>query len=199
MLIRNGGAWLGASALLALTPLGCAKQEPPRQPFTVQRENVVSATATVQKVNLKTREVTLKGEDGRVFTIVAGEEVRNLPQVKVKDAVVVAYHEAVVAEMRPPTDEEKASPRQMVEIAERAPVGGKPGAAAAQGVRLVGTITAIDMSSLRVTMKDLDGGVTTVQAENAENVAKFKVGDPVVFTYTEAVAISVEPAPKAKR
>src|SRR6185503_2749627 len=114
MRIRNGKALLGASALVALMPLGCAKQEPPREPFTVQRENLVSTTATVQKVNLKTRQVTLKGEDGRVFTIVAGEEVRNLPQVKVKDKVVVAYHEAVMAEMRPPTDEEKASPRRMV-------------------------------------------------------------------------------------
>ena len=165
----------------------------------MQRENLVSTTATVQKVNLKTRQVTLKGEDGRVFTIVAGEEVRNLPRVKVKDKVVVAYHEAVSAEMRPATDEEKASPRRMVQIAGRAPAGEKPGAAAASSVRLVGTITAIDMSSLRVTLKDLDGGVTTVQAQNAENVAKFKVGDPVVFTYTEAMAISVEPAPKAKR
>ena len=164
----------------------------------MQRENVVSASATVQKVNLETREVTLKGEDGRVFTIVAGEEVRNLPQVKAGDMVVVAYREATVAEIRPPTEEEKASPRQMVQAAGRAPVGEKPGAAAAQGVRLVGTISAIDMATLGVTLRDLNAGVTTVQARDANNVTKFKVGDPVVFTYTEAVAVAVEPAPKSK-
>ena len=196
MLVRNARTLFGASALITLIPLGCAK-EAPRQPFTVQRENVVSATATVQKVDLKTREVTLKGEDGRVFTIVAGEEVRNLPQLKVGDTVVAAYREAVVAEMRPPTEEEKAGSRQVVQIAGRAPLGEKPGVAAAQGIRLVGTITAIDMNTLRVTLKDHDGGVTTVQAQNAENVAKFRVGDPVVFTYTEAMAIAVEPAPAA--
>ena len=116
-------------------------------------------------------------------------------QVKVGDTVVVTYYEAIAAEMRPPTDEEKANPATVVVAAERAAPGEKPGAVGRQSVRLVGAVTSIDMATLRATIKDADGVVHTVQGRDPNNVKRFKVGDPVVLTYTEAVAISVEPAP----
>jgi hypothetical protein len=36
-------------------------------------------------------------------------------------------------------------------------------------------------------------------AEDPKNFDKVKVGDTVVFTYTEAVAIDVKPAPQPKK
>ena len=44
--------------------------------------DMVTATATVVKVDQKNRIVTLKGEDGTVEDIEVGDEVKNLPQVK---------------------------------------------------------------------------------------------------------------------
>jgi Cu/Ag efflux protein CusF len=199
--VVNRTALWSIGALVALIPAGCAKETPApaRQPFAIEREQIATGTATVKKIDLKKRLVTLQGEDGRVFTVTAGPEVRNLPQVKVGDVVVIQFYQAVTAEMRSPTAEEKANPREVVEATERAPLGAKPGAAEGRAVRIVGTISAIDMATLQVTVKDLDGAVFTVQARDPNNVAKFKVGDPVVFTYTEAIAIAVEPAPKTKR
>jgi hypothetical protein len=63
-------------------------------------------------------------------------------------------------------------------------------------MRFVGTITAIDKATQQVTLTDLDGGVLSVKARDPRNLDKVKVGDPVVLTYTEAMAILVEPAPK---
>lgn len=184
------------SVLIAVAFVACSKRAPePREPFAIERSNVATGQATVVKINMKDRHVTLRGEDGREFTIVAGEEVRNLKQVKVGDVVVVTYYEAIAAEMRPPTDDEKANPATVVQAAERAPLGDKPGMVGGQSVRLVGTVTSIDMTTLRATIKDTDGVVHTVQGRDPNNVKRFKVGDPVVLTYTEALAIAVEPAP----
>ena len=49
----------------------------------------VEVTATVTKIDYATREVTLKAEDGQVYSFVASEDVRNLAQVKVGDRVHV--------------------------------------------------------------------------------------------------------------
>jgi hypothetical protein len=47
--------------------------------------DVTAVTAQVQAVDLAKRIVTLKGPEGNVFDVKVGDEVRNLPQVKVGD------------------------------------------------------------------------------------------------------------------
>ena len=56
-------------------------------------EQVQEVSATVTAVDVPGRLVTLKGPDGKLFTVEAGAEVRNLPQVSVGDRVVVRYYE----------------------------------------------------------------------------------------------------------
>ena len=51
--------------------------------------------ATVEAIDQAKREVTLKGPTGKVVTLKAGPDVRNLAQVKVGDSVVVGYLEAL--------------------------------------------------------------------------------------------------------
>jgi hypothetical protein len=43
-----------------------------------------------------------------------------------------------------------------------------------------------------VTLKWLNGNTETVKVQDPKNLEKVRVGDQVVITYTEAVAISVE-------
>ena len=47
-----------------------------------------------------------------------------------------------------------------------------------------------------MTLKAPDGTLTTIKARNPANLDKVAVGDLVEITYTEALAIGVEPAPK---
>lgn len=56
---------------------------------SVTKERIVNATATVEAIDLAKRVVTLKGPKGNLFDITAGDEVRNLAQVKVGDLVKV--------------------------------------------------------------------------------------------------------------
>ena len=56
-----------------------------RAPGTASVSRVVTASATVTAIDLTTREVTLRRDNGSTFTLVAGPEVRNLPQIRVGD------------------------------------------------------------------------------------------------------------------
>jgi hypothetical protein len=59
------------------------------------------------------------------------------------------------------------------------------------------SITAIDKEKGTVTLKGDDGRESTITPRNRANLDKVKVGDLVVFTYTEALAASVtKPAAK---
>src|ERR1700722_6477614 len=60
-----------------------------------QKPAVVSttfqATATVETVDAKTRQILLKRDDGKFVTLVAGPDVRNFAQIKPGDRVYARY------------------------------------------------------------------------------------------------------------
>lgn len=158
-------------------------------------ENLVSATATVKAIDQKTRRVTLQRADGSVVKFVAGEQVRNLPQVKVGDEVNVTYYESLAYEVRKPGD--GAAPGAAVaEGAARAKLGEKPGGAAGRVTTVTATIAAIDKTAMTVTLRGPDGEATTVKARDPQKLDRVAVGDLVDITYTEALAVSVEPPAK---
>ena len=47
-----------------------------------------------------TRTLTLKGPDGNTTDVVAGEEVKNFPQIKVGDYVVVQLMQSLALELK---------------------------------------------------------------------------------------------------
>ena len=188
-------ATLAACAGSHRQPAPPAAVAPAPPPSGVVGENLVSATATVKAIDLRTRHVTLRRADGSVVKFVAGDEVRNLPQVKVGDEVKVTYYESLAYEVRRPGD---AVPGAAVaEGTARAKLGEKPGGTAERVVTVTATIAAIDKAAMTVTLRAPDGEITTIKARNPDNLNRVSVGDLVDITYTEALAISVE-APTKK-
>ncbi len=174
-------------AALALL-FGC--QSTPPKPAMVEQTREV--TATVAAVDLARREVTLRDPQGTLFTVEAGEEVRNLPQVEVGDRVIVRYYEAIAAELAKPGQQASAS----AEVT-RAPLGAKPGAGVTQQVTQTVRIDAIDRATHTVSFSDPQGHSQTITVQDPKMQAflkTLKVGDQVAITYTEGLAISVEPA-----
>jgi hypothetical protein len=51
---------------------------------------------------------------------------------------------------------------------------------------------AIDKQKNTITLKGPEGKLTTVKVQDPTNLEKVKVGDELMITYTEALAISVE-------
>jgi hypothetical protein len=199
-------SWTSVAVLSAGFALGaCAKQVPPPPPPTVAVsqsqtpgggtvEQVVTVTAAVQSIDVKKRTVTLKGSDGETTTVKVSDDVRNLDQVKKGDLVTAAFYESIAYHVM-----KKGTAEPGIDAAadaERAPVGSRPGAAGGAAVSVTATITAIDKKTNMVSLKGPEGNTVKVKVKDPSRLENVKVGDLVEITYTEAVAISVEKAPK---
>jgi hypothetical protein len=176
-----------AVAALALVA-GCAQQP---KPVTVS--DSVEATATVESIDAATRMVRLRGTDGRSWAVQAGPDVRNLAQVKVGDLVKVRYTEAVAAEVvKPGTGVAGAT-----STLQRAEVGARPGATGTVSLKGVVKVAALDTVNNTVDISASDGTVRRIRVVDPkaqEFIRGLRVGDEVQLTFSEALAISVEPA-----
>ncbi len=174
--------------------LGCATSQSGALP-TYQESRTETATATVQKIDLRTRSVTLKGEDGKPFTFVAGPEVRNLEQVQIGDTVKVQYTESLALEVR--RADGSAPSVSTTAGATRAAPGEKPAGTISGVVTGSAVIVAIDRATGRVTVRGSEGNYRVLQARDPKKLENVQVGDMVYATYTESVGISVEKIPPA--
>jgi Cu/Ag efflux protein CusF len=197
------GVVLGVVSAVALAACASHKKvEPPPAPTVtstttegggkIKQTNVLTVTATVKAIDHKNRLVTLLGPEGDTLTIEAGPEVRNLDQVKRGDLVVVGYQESIALKLKKHGEPDVKT----AEVADRAAVGDQPGAGAAQSVSVTTKIVKIDRANQRVTLKGPKGRTAVVHVKDPSRLEKVKVGDLVEITYTQALAISVEPAPK---
>ncbi len=178
------------AAALVLT--GCAEL---RRPSEATNESLTSAGATVTAINQSTRQVTLKDDaDGSIFTVVAGPEVRNLPQVSVGDHVQVDYYRAVTASMADPNDPGDVMTSA---TAARAPEGAMPGAAAVVSKSLVVQVLSYDRDTGLARFQTPDGHVHTaaVPPDLRSFADTHGPGSRVLITVTEAAAVTITEAP----
>lgn len=177
------------SAADAVTPAAAAPTATPKGETLVA---TVEVTAIVTAIDQKTREVTLKKEDGTEVTFVASEDVKNLAQVKKGDVLHVAYGEALAYEVK--KGGTTVAPVTAV-AGGAAELGQKPEGALARQTTATVIITAIDPKVPSVTFKGPAGNTRTIKVLHPEKLVGVSVGDTVELTYTEAVAIKVDEAP----
>ena len=189
---------LAAASLLAMPALAQDKAPAAAAAPTVSaiadamgvREKV-TATAIVQAVDQKNRTLTLKGEDGKVFTIKVGDEVRNLAQVRAGDTVKATYHQALALSLDM-VQGTGVNQRVVTVSTNRAPAGAMPAGAVEEKVEMIGTILAVDKAKRTVLVQGAVHHVT-LQIPADMDVKDLKAGDQVRATYTQELAIAVEP------
>jgi Cu/Ag efflux protein CusF len=196
------GRFVLCGALLAAGPLAAAgadTQTPADGSATMTREESVllSETATVEAIDLDTREVTLKGPLGNEVSFVVDQRVRRLNEIKVGDTVTANYYVSIAAELREPTPDEQQHPITLLEGAGKAPPGTSPAAGGLRRFKVVTTVEGLDRPTQTVTIKGPRGNYLTVRVADPANLTKMRIGDNIVITYTEALAISVKKAKKA--
>ena len=188
------------SAVLALSQCSALHAEensaPPGTPLGREQAVLLSVTASVEAIDLTNREVTLKGPLGNEVTFVVDKKVKRLDEVKVGDLVQADYYISVVAELRKPTAEEKKHPLVVLDAAGKAPPGASPAAAGLRTFRVVATIEGLDRPTRTVTVKGPRGNYLTARVADPSRLTQARIGDNVVITYTEALAISLEKASK---
>jgi hypothetical protein len=188
------GALLAASQFGAL----CAEtKSAANEPPIGRKEAVlVTLTASVEAIDYTTREVTLKGPLGNTVTFTADPRVKRLDEIKVGDFVRADYFVSIAGEVRKPTAEELKHPLVVLDAAGKAPASQAPAGGAARRFKVVTTIEGLDRPTETVTLKGPRGNYLTVRAADPSRLTKVHIGDNVVVTYTEAVAISLEKAEK---
>lgn len=150
----------------------------------------VTEQATVLSVNKSKRTVKLRTEDGDTVDVECGQEVKNFAQIKPKDMVNATYTEKLVVTVEGTGAAGEAEEASMTS----AKAGEKPSATASAKLTYKANITAIDKEKGTVALKGADGREATIKPRNPANLEKVKVGDLVVFTYTQALAMSVTKA-----
>jgi len=187
---------LGQTLILLLcaaaAPAIAEHHELDRPSFHASQSMMVNAV--VEAINHETREVTLKRSDGEIINFVASEEARNLPQVSVGDIVNAEYVQSV--SIKVVANEEGYEPEagEMAAVA-RTEAGEMPGLAAIETQVATATVEEINIEANTFKLKGVDGTVNEYVARNPENLKRAKVGDLVIMTFTNAVAIVVEEVP----
>ena len=196
---------VGMLSALVLTSCSTHKDNPPPPTLAQSTESTakggsrsqeITIAATVVKVDQKERLVTLRGPDGATETIRVSDQVRNLPQVKKGDQVLVTYYQSVAFEVVKPGEKKLGVTGQ--EGLGRAELGEKPGGVAARVITIVADIAKLDRKNQQAVLRGPKGETMTVDVQNPDNFDKVKVGDRVEITLTEAIAIDVQPAPAKK-
>lgn len=163
------------------------------EPGKVAAAETVKVTAGVVAIDKATRTVTLKTASGKTLDVVAGEEIKNFDQIKVGDQLVVQYAQALTLEVK-----KGGGVREITQDsgAAKAKPGDKPAGAVARTVTIIADVIAVDPKNMTITVKGPRGRVVDLKVNNPDHFKVVKKGDQIEAVYVEAVAISVEPAPK---
>ena len=186
---------------IVFTLAACAKPTPPppaeESAAVVTEEgvpggifvNTLEVSAKVTGIDTVDRELTLLKPNGEEITVSVGPEAVNFNQIQKGDLVKAVVTEELVIYL----DEEGASTQdEAAMVVARAPEGGQPGALAVETVQFTATVMAIDMANHTATLQFEDGQTKTIPVRDDVDLSKRKVGEKVVFSLTEMVAISVE-------
>jgi hypothetical protein len=191
-----------AIAALSALPAAAQTQKPDMKGGAVVTSvpGKASATAAAQisaqvvAIEKSTRTLSLKGPKGKVVEVVAGDDVKNFDQIKVGDLLMVRYVQSLALELQ--KAKSGMSGISATDTVVKAEPGQRPAVAGAREVSAIAKVTAIDQKAKTISLTGPRGNVVTLDVQNPDQFKVVKMGDEVLVTYTEAVAVSIEPAAK---
>ncbi len=157
---------------------------------------VMSASATVEKVDLTKRDISLKGSDGNEFVVNVPENISRLDAVKKGDQVTVTYKQSLALSLKKGGG--TLSAPSETQMSERN-AGNLPGGAMGRQISAAVKVTKVDPDNNTITFKNASGTTDTINVTDPamqSDLKQLKPGDKIRATYTEAVAMSVTPKNK---
>ena len=165
----------------------------PTGPGTAAAARVTTVTATVTNIDLTTRQVTLRRPDGSTFLVIAGEQVRNLPQLRVGDTVTLEFYDTLALELKKGGTGVPSSRTDSLSES-RAALGQRPGGITTRETVIVADVIATDAPTQTISLRGPGGRTVILPLRDPEQFKRIAVGDQVEATYVEAVALSITPA-----
>ncbi len=178
--------------LIAFLSLPVYGQTAENEVLEREKSNLVSMAGTVTTLVKDTREITLKGADGELVTVVASDAVKRFDEIAVGDVITFEYYTYMKAEFREPTAEEIAEPLTILAEAGKALEGMDPAAAVGAIVKAIVTIEILNRPNMLATVRGPRGNYLTIQMEDEILIQRLNIGQKVILTYAEAIAVSLE-------
>ena len=186
MMAFVGGALALALALAA--PPAHADEQPGAPGRSAQKTTHDSVTVTA--VDKSARMVTVKNDAVETKSIQVPSEVKAFDKLKKGDKIDIDYTESIALSMLPPGSKPSASTRSaMVGNGQGAGAVGKQSSISAE-------VLEVDAANNKVVFKGPKGNARVVTVQDPELQAKLpdlKKGQVVQLTYTEAIAIAIQP------
>ena len=160
-------------------------------PTSAQR--MTSETFVVSGIDRGKRTVTLTNAEGERNTMDVPSEIKSFDTMKVGDRVDVDYKESIAVQLAPSGAKPSMSQKTMGARAS----GGGAGAVGSE-TQVVAQVVSVDADNNKVVFRGPKGNLKTVTVEDPslqQKLPNLKPGMNVQFTYTEAVAASIRPAP----
>jgi len=177
---------------LSITTAQAGEEQVGEVKISIYSSQTAQISAVVEAIDHESRVVTLRGPQGNAVTFTASEEARNLGQVSVGDTVNAEVVQAMQIDVFANDGIEPAA-AEIVALG-RTAEGDMPGGVAIDTQIITATVEEINIEANTFKLKGPDGSVNEFVARDPENLKKAAVGDLVVITYTEAMALSVEAA-----
>jgi hypothetical protein len=173
-----------------------AKNERTSAPPAAETSGAIMQTeslkATVQEVDAAKRVVTLRDEHGESFALDIGDSV-DLAQIHKNDSVRLAYQESVAFALANKEEADIEGGPAIEQSTQRIPEGVQFGRKVSATVEVV----SVTKDGSHATFRVPDGAVRTVYVDDRpsqQKIANLHPGDAVAVTYTEKLAIAVDPA-----
>jgi len=165
-------------------------------PGTASAARTSTVTATVTNIDLPTRHVTLRRPNGSDIIVVASDEVRTLPQLRVGDTVTVQFVDTLTLELK--KGGTGLGPSRSDTLREqRAALGERPGGVSTRETVIVADVTAVDAPTQTISLRGPGGRTVILPLRDPEQFRRIAVGDQVEATFIEATALGITPAPTA--
>jgi hypothetical protein len=182
--------------VLMLSLASCEKKDEVKmeaeteKPSKVLDLTEVTTIMVVKQIDLPQRLFTLDYGDGNEIVVEAADDVANLDKIVVGDKVSVTYLSSkAVYVTSPDKDRPPVASSRSVEVDSK---DGKPRKFTVDIIEKTSTVEALDLATRTATLKDHEGKVHTVQvADDVQNLENVKVGDQVIYQFTEAVAVDI--------
>ena len=167
-------------------------------PAGINKSMLVEATATVTAVDMANHLVTIQGPEGNSAVIQVTDQVKNLPQVKIGDRVDIKYYRSAAASIVKLDDDAELGTVDVSAAKATAPAGEKPAGAIGLQTTRRAEVVFVDPHQKFISFRSPRIGLRRVSLMDRPDLQHYldelKKGDIVEVTYTEAMAISLEPA-----
>ncbi|KAI3592431.1 hypothetical protein D9X30_2168 [Cupriavidus sp. U2] len=187
---------LSIAACLMFAWGGAAQAQKPSTPAPIGVAEEAVVSGRVVNVDPDSKAVLVKGPGGNLVEIIAGDEAKNIGNVKKGDIVTLTRGAAVVAGLEPIGSKDTALMEQVERIS-HAPEGGKPGVMREITTTITAQVTNVDVAKRTVTFRGPRETLRTVKVQDPNiDLASIKKGQMAKFVIKEVVAITVK-APTA--